>query len=178
MKRVLKFLDEKLELTIAVILMFLLVILAAWSVLSRFIFNRSLAWSEELIRYVFIFMNYMAASAAVIHDQHARVEIVDLVLPPHCTQMAERDFKNCLGCVQSYRRNQLHHIGPKNLYAPPELSHAWDRNGLYLPGAAGVLFPHDVSDPPECLPADPQACRDSGSEAVEEAMCLCRHSAW
>ena len=82
MKRVLKFLDEKLELTIAVILMFLLVVLAAWSVLSRFIFNRSLAWSEELIRYVFIFMNYMAASAAVIHDQHARVEIVDLVLPP------------------------------------------------------------------------------------------------
>lgn len=82
MKRVLKFLDEKLELTIAVILMFILVILAAWSVLSRFVFNRSLAWSEELIRYVFIFMNYIAASAAVIHDQHARVEIVDLVLPP------------------------------------------------------------------------------------------------
>ncbi len=82
MKRVLKFLDEKLELSIAVLLMFLLVILAAWSVLSRFIFNRSLAWSEELIRYVFIFMNYMAASAAVIHDQHARVEIADLVLPP------------------------------------------------------------------------------------------------
>ena len=82
MKRVLKFLDEKLELSIAVLLMFLLVILAAWSVLSRFIFNRSLAWSEELIRYAFIFMNYMAASAAVIHDQHARVEIADLVLPP------------------------------------------------------------------------------------------------
>lgn len=82
MKRVLKFLDEKLELSIAVLLMFLLVILAAWSVLSRFIFNHSLAWSEELIRYVFILMNYMAASAAVIHDQHARVEIADLVLPP------------------------------------------------------------------------------------------------
>lgn len=82
MKRILKFLDEKLELTIAVILMFILVILAAWSVLSRFVFNSSLAWSEELIRYVFIFMIYMAASAAVIHDQHARVEIVDLVLPP------------------------------------------------------------------------------------------------
>ena len=82
MKRVLKFLDEKLELSIADLLMLLLVILAAWSVLSRFIFNRSLAWSEELIRYVFIFMNYMAASAAVIHDQHARVEIADLVLPP------------------------------------------------------------------------------------------------
>ena len=95
MKHILNFLQKKLELTIAVILMFILVILAAWSVLSRFVFNSSLAWSEELIRYVFIFMIYMAASAAVIHDQHARVEIVDLVLPGGILKWLNVVLKTC-----------------------------------------------------------------------------------
>ena len=82
MKKILTFLDKKLERTIAVFLMVVLVVLASWSVFARFVLNSSLAWSEELIRYIFIAMVYMAASAAVIDDSHSRVELVDLVLSP------------------------------------------------------------------------------------------------
>lgn len=102
MKRILAFLDEKLELTIAVALMVLMVFLAGWSVLSRFVFNSSLAWAEELIRYVFIAMVYMAASAAVIHDQHARVELVDLVLPPAVLKWLNIGMKTMWGIFSAY----------------------------------------------------------------------------
>lgn len=102
MKKVLEFLDKKFELSIAVTLMFFIVLLAAWSVLARFVLNRSLAWAEELIRYVFIGMVYMAASAAVINDQHSRVEIVDLVLPPAVLKWLNVALKTIWGLFSAW----------------------------------------------------------------------------
>ena len=102
MKKILTFLDQKFERTIAIFLMVVLVALATWSVLARFIFNNSLAWAEELIRYIFIAMVYMAASAAVIDDSHARVEIVDLVLPPTALKWLNVVLKTIWGLFSGF----------------------------------------------------------------------------
>ena len=54
-----------------------LIILCFLQILFRFVFNFSLSWTEELSRYVFISLVYIAASLAVVKGAHVRVEVID-----------------------------------------------------------------------------------------------------
>ena len=54
-----------------------LVILCVLQILFRSGLNFSLSWTEELARYVFILLVYMAACAAVAENAHVRVEVID-----------------------------------------------------------------------------------------------------
>ncbi|WP_419786497.1 TRAP transporter small permease [Pseudodesulfovibrio sp.] len=51
-------------------------------VFMRFVFSSSLAWTEELSRYSFIWSVYMGGVLAVKHSQHVRITAQFLVLPP------------------------------------------------------------------------------------------------
>jgi TRAP-type C4-dicarboxylate transport system permease small subunit len=74
-------LDQNFEEVLAVILFTLMVVLTFSQVLSRFVFDVSLAWSEELSRYTFIWLVYISAAMAVKHRRHIRVEIAEKLLP-------------------------------------------------------------------------------------------------
>lgn len=56
-------------------LLVLMTLLIFYQILSRFIFNVSLAWSEETARYAFIWLIYISAALAVKKKEHIRVEI-------------------------------------------------------------------------------------------------------
>lgn len=74
--RVLQILNHKLEEYILVVSVSLLVIIVVLQVFFRFVINMSFGWSEELARYLLIWIAWIAASFAVQRNAHIRVEIV------------------------------------------------------------------------------------------------------
>lgn len=71
-----KILNEKLEEYVLIAMMLLLVTLVVAQVFFRFVINYSIGWSEELARYLLIWIAWIAASYAVQQNAHIRVEIV------------------------------------------------------------------------------------------------------
>ncbi|MGF0096660.1 TRAP transporter small permease [Peptoniphilus sp. SGI.035] len=45
-------------------------------VIMRYFFNTSLAWSEELSRYIFIWQVWLGSSIAYVDNQHIRVDLI------------------------------------------------------------------------------------------------------
>lgn len=45
-------------------------------VIMRYLFNTSLAWSEELSRYIFIWQVWLGSSIAYVDNQHIRVDLI------------------------------------------------------------------------------------------------------
>ncbi|WP_235287771.1 TRAP transporter small permease [Paenibacillus tarimensis] len=70
-----------MEETVCVILFSIMVILTFVQVLSRFVLNLSLGWSEEISRFLFVWLVYMSAAMAAKHRRHIRVELIDQFLP-------------------------------------------------------------------------------------------------
>lgn len=50
-------------------------------VIARYVFNDSLSWSEEIARYLFIWLTYPAISYGVKVNAHIRVDALLMVLP-------------------------------------------------------------------------------------------------
>ncbi|HYK72276.1 MAG TPA: TRAP transporter small permease [Pseudoneobacillus sp.] len=78
---VLKKIDRYFEESLVVVLFTAMVLLTFAQVLSRFVFNLSLGWSEEVSRYVFVWLIYLSAAMAAKHRRHIRVEVIDTLLP-------------------------------------------------------------------------------------------------
>lgn len=62
MKKILKWLDDNAELYLCVFLMSFMTLVTFIQVVMRKVFNNSLSWSEELARYVFIWLIYIGIS--------------------------------------------------------------------------------------------------------------------
>lgn len=84
----LKKLDRYFEETVCVILFSGMVILTFTQVLSRFVFNLSLGWSEEVSRFMFVWLVYISAAMAAKHRRHIRVELIDQFLPRSISKWA------------------------------------------------------------------------------------------
>lgn len=69
----LKFLDEHFEEAFIVLLMAAMSALIGTQIFMRYIMQSSLSWSEELARYLFIWMTYLGIAYAVRKDAHIRV---------------------------------------------------------------------------------------------------------
>ncbi|GHV49163.1 hypothetical protein FACS1894204_13640 [Synergistales bacterium] len=70
------------SLAVSVILVFLQVIM-------RYIFHNSLSWSEELTRYLFLWMSWVGASYAVRYRSHFRVEMLSDLLKGRSRELYE-----------------------------------------------------------------------------------------
>lgn len=68
-----RWLDRNVENVIGVFLFILMTIFLTYQVASRYLFNLSLAWTEELSMYCLIWVCYMGASAAVKERKHLRI---------------------------------------------------------------------------------------------------------
>jgi len=69
---------SKLEEILSVTTFFVLITLCALQIAFRFMLNFSLGWTEELARFTFIILVYVACSLGIQKGAHVRVEIIDI----------------------------------------------------------------------------------------------------
>ena len=95
MKNILKWLDRHLEEVILVAATIVLVLVIFFQVLARYFLNQSLAWSEELARYVFVWSVWLAVPYTVTRGRHIRLEILPDIVGPKAKFVLDMGF--CLG---------------------------------------------------------------------------------
>lgn len=79
--KVLNWLDDKFEITICVILMSVMTILIFLQVIMRYVFSNSLSWSEELARYLFIWLIYLGVSYGAKIRKHIKIDAALKLFP-------------------------------------------------------------------------------------------------
>lgn len=73
-------LDSVFKVVLAAMLSVLVFTVGA-NVVGRFVFNSSLAWADELSRFVFIWVIFLGAALAYFRDEHISVNILEEKLP-------------------------------------------------------------------------------------------------
>lgn len=73
---------DDLEETLLIWSYLLVVPLLFVQVVSRYVFNHSLTWSEELVRYVFIWQIWLGSSYCVKENRHIRIDVFTDRLSP------------------------------------------------------------------------------------------------
>ena len=71
---ILKFLDDKLEMSICVLLMSALALILGTQVFMRYVMHASLGWSEELSRYIFVWLVFMGISYGARMMRHIKID--------------------------------------------------------------------------------------------------------
>lgn len=81
MKKVIHWLDENFELYICMVLLAVFSTILFVQVISRYVFNNSLSWSEELARYLFIWLAYIGISYGAKQMKHLRIDVFLNIFP-------------------------------------------------------------------------------------------------
>ena len=81
MKKVIYWLDENIELYLCVTLMSLMTAITFIQVVARRAFNSSLSWSEELARYIFIWLIYIGISYGCKLRKHIKIDAALYLFP-------------------------------------------------------------------------------------------------
>ena len=74
MKKFLDFLDNKLEMSICIVLMCVLSVVLFIQVFYRYVLQNSLSWSEELARYCFVWLVYMGIPYGCKIMRHIKID--------------------------------------------------------------------------------------------------------
>lgn len=74
--KVIKFLDDKLEEYLMVFLVAVMTVLIFVQVVMRYVFSNSLAWTEELSRYLFLWSIWLGASYGVKTKTHVKLTVL------------------------------------------------------------------------------------------------------
>ncbi|WMI81284.1 TRAP transporter small permease [Anaerotignum sp. MB30-C6] len=76
-----KFFNDHLEEFFIIPLMFLMSIIIFIQVIMRYAFQNSLVWSEELARYMFVWLVYFAVSYTARREKHIRIDAAINIYP-------------------------------------------------------------------------------------------------
>lgn len=79
--KILKWLDDNLEQTILLILLFGMTIVMGIQVTARYVFSSSLSWSEEITRYMFIISGFISASFCIKRGVSVKIDQLMGMLP-------------------------------------------------------------------------------------------------
>lgn len=79
--KVLKWLDDNLERVFLMVIMILATLIVALQVVTRYLLKVSLPWSEEIARYMFLWLTWVGASYATKMRRHVTIDIVVEALP-------------------------------------------------------------------------------------------------
>ena len=72
--KLLKFLDENFELYICIVLMSAMALILFVQVVMRYVLQSSLSWSEELARYLFVWLVYLGISYGAKIMKHIKID--------------------------------------------------------------------------------------------------------
>lgn len=79
--KILKWLDDNLEQSLMVIMLFFMSVIMIIQVIARYVFGNSLTWSEELTRYLFIWSGFLSVSFCIKKKISIRIDQVVNALP-------------------------------------------------------------------------------------------------
>lgn len=82
MKKILHVLNKHFEEALLVFVSVVMILLIFFQILGRFVLNQSLAWSEELARYCFVWTVWLGIPYAVVKGRHIRLEILSDLAGP------------------------------------------------------------------------------------------------
>ncbi len=81
MSKILKFLDDKFEEVIGVVILGVLMTLIFIGVMMRLVLNSGLPWQEEISRIFYVIVVYLGASYGIRSQDHIRITVLLEVLP-------------------------------------------------------------------------------------------------
>lgn len=73
--RILKFLDDKFEEIFSVTILAVMVVIVFLQVIMRYVFKASLPWSEEMARYLFLWLIWIGAGWATKLNAHIGIDV-------------------------------------------------------------------------------------------------------
>jgi TRAP-type C4-dicarboxylate transport system permease small subunit len=82
MQTLLSWLDRTINWILALLMAAMVVVIAA-QVWYRFVLNDPLSWSEELRRYLFVWISFLGAAAGVRYRVHLGIDLLQKLLPPN-----------------------------------------------------------------------------------------------
>ena len=81
MKKVLRFIDENLELFFLTILLIIICVSMIAQVVMRYVFNNSLSWSEEISRYCLVWSTFFSIGYCTRYRKSLRITLLVDALP-------------------------------------------------------------------------------------------------
>ena len=73
---------ERVMRGLTMVLLVLMVIIVFANVVSRYYLHASLAWSEEVARFMLVWLVFIGSFLAYIHDEHLGLDILVAKMPP------------------------------------------------------------------------------------------------
>lgn len=73
---------EKVQIVVSITIFVTIVILGSMQVFFRYFLNSSLPWSEELMRFLFIWLVFIGSSITVRLDRHVAIDLLAMKLKP------------------------------------------------------------------------------------------------
>ncbi len=82
-------LSRNIEKVFAVVISAVMTVVLFLQVLSRYVFNFSITWSEELSIFLLIWLTYIGASMAVMQRRHLRITMLAELLPKRAFKIVD-----------------------------------------------------------------------------------------
>jgi TRAP-type C4-dicarboxylate transport system permease small subunit len=79
--KVLRFVDDNLEKILVIFLLGAMSLIIGYQVVMRYVMRASLSWSEEVARYMFIWLTYIGISYGVKTNRHIKVDAAMYIFP-------------------------------------------------------------------------------------------------
>ncbi|QZY55168.1 TRAP transporter small permease [Crassaminicella profunda] len=133
-KKILVTLD-KIEDTVLIVMFMAMVGIIFFQVIMRYIFNNSLSWSEELGKFLFVWLSWLGISIGHRKKEHIRITLLVDKLPNKLKHLAEALTELILificGITMYYGFNMIN-IQINVPYAGIKISTAWGYLSLVL----------------------------------------------
>lgn len=81
MKKILFWLNQHIEETVAIILLGFMVVIMGLQIFMRYVLSNSLSWPEEVTRYLFIWFVFLGISYGIKNNVHIKVDIIESLFP-------------------------------------------------------------------------------------------------
>jgi len=75
---------------VTVLLLAVYFVLVVLQVFFRYVLNRSLFWSEELVRFALVWSVMLGSAVVAYRSEHLRIDVLDTVLPPRTRRAVGR----------------------------------------------------------------------------------------
>jgi len=81
---------QKIESGLLAVILFLLIVLAAWQVLARNFFDGGLLWGDGFVRVAVLWVTLIGAMVASRNDDHIRMDVISRYLPDGMRRFSSR----------------------------------------------------------------------------------------